>query len=126
MSRINIILFLSLTIIIQISSTLTINMKTKQKFMFYNIKSYKNITISINNNTVNLSSSSNDFDCQSDYGEVEIVIEDNIIDLSKMFDIGNFYGFHESIQSIKIKSLNTYVISVYKMFFYQRGLTFVD
>ena len=127
MSRIYIILVLLLLLIFSTSSTIIINIKTKNKIHISQFKLYENITITINNKTIDLNSiSSNGFDFQSDYGEVEIIIKSNLTNLKSMFNLANVYCCENAFQSIKIKSLNAYVTDVSDLFHYQRGLTFVD
>ena len=110
MSRINLKLFLSLSFIIPISSILIINMKTEKKFYINTLKTYENLTIRVNNEIVKFNSSLHYFDCQSDYGDVEIIFGKDIIDVRYMFNMANVYVYLDAILSIKIKSLNTYVL----------------
>ena len=126
MSRINIALFLILSLMIPISSILIINMKTKDRFYIGKLKEYENLTIRVNNEIVKFNRSLHYFDCQSDNGDVEIIFGKDIIDVRNMFNMANVYVYLDAILSIKIKSLNTYVTDVSYMFQYQRALTFVD
>ena len=126
MSRINITLFLFLSLMIPISSILIINMKTKDRFYTGKLKEYENLTIRVNNEIVKFNRSLHYFDCQSDNGDVEIIFGKDIIDVRNMFNMANVYAYLDAILSIKIKSLNTYVTDVSYMFQYQRALTFVD
>ena len=111
---------------IPISSILIINMKTKDRFYIVKLKEYENLTIRVNNEIVKFNSSLHYFDCQSDYGDVEIIIGKDIIDVRYMFSMANVYAYLDAIKSIKIKSLNTYVTDLSYMFQIQKGLTFVD